>query len=57
MQLSFSVAVALAKGEQVVFVMRESKVLWKAGVSGRVRGKAPPLWRMAARKRWSSRPP
>ena len=43
MQSSFTVADELANGLQVVFVMSESKVDWKAVVFGAVKGKAPPL--------------
>lgn len=57
MQSSFTAADELASVLQVVLVMSESKVDWKAVVFGAVRGKAPPLWRMAPRKSPSSRPP
>lgn len=56
-QPSFSVADELANEVQVVFVISELKVDWKAVVFGAVRGKAPPLCRMAPRKSPSSRPP
>jgi hypothetical protein len=57
MQFSFMAADELAYGLQIVFVISKSKEDWKAVVSGLVRGKAPPLWRMAPRKSPSSRPP
>lgn len=57
MQSSFSVADDRASELHVVCVMSESNVDWKAIVFDAVRGKAPPLWRMAPRKRPSSRPP
>lgn len=42
-QSSFSAADELASVLQVVFVISESKVDWKAVVFGAVSGKAPPL--------------
>jgi len=56
-QLNFSRALAPARDEQFVLLINESKVLWNAAVSGPVSGKAPPLWRIAPRKRPSSLPP
>ena len=43
MQSSFSAADELTNGLQVVFVISESKVDWKAVVFGAVSGNAPPL--------------
>lgn len=54
---NFAEAEALARKAQLVLVISESKVAWNAGVSGPVSGKAPPLCRIAPRKRLSSRPP
>jgi hypothetical protein len=54
---NFSAAEELANELQLVFLMSESNVDWKAVVLGAVRGKAPPLWRMAPRNNPSSLPP
>ena len=42
-QSSFDEAVEFKSEEQEVFKNNESKELWNAGVSGLVRGNAPPL--------------
>lgn len=57
MQSNFTAAEELTSGLHVVFVISESNVDWNAVVLGAVRGKAPPLWRMAPRNSPSSRPP
>jgi hypothetical protein len=57
MQRNFSRALAPDRDEQFVLLISESNVFWNAVVSGVVSGKAPPLWRIAPRKRPSSLPP